>query len=208
MKKLILFSLLLIGCSSLSFAQQADAFYNTPYESRNSGSFGKTTGIISLGYGFGNDAFGYNYQSGTSGSTNVSFGPLYAKYEHGFLRDEIGLGGQLALSNAWARYDNGTDRYRDKITAFSFSMLGYYHFNKLIPVPRLDVYAGTGLSIRTVSYTYDSDFSENPNNNSTTNLYVIGKVGARYFVTQGFGFYAEAGMDKMSDVNLGITFRL
>jgi len=206
MKKLILFSLLAVGCTSLSFAQLAETFYNTSYDARNSGSFSRETGIFSLGYGFGNDGLGYNYVSGSSRTSRVNLGPVYLKYEHGIIRDEIGLGGHLAIANTWNRYDNGTNRYTDNVSAVSFAMLGYYHFNKLIPVPRLDVYAGTGVSVRTVSYRYDSDFYENPNNTSETNVYIIGKIGARYYVKRNFGFYAEAGMDRMSDLNLGISF--
>jgi hypothetical protein len=208
MKKSLLFLLLLL-CGVAGFAQKK-AFYDTPYDSRNSGSFSRTTGIISLGYGFPNDPVGgYNYVNGTNGTSKVSFGPLYAKYEHGIIRDEIGLGGQIAFSSTRVKYNNNVNHYRDNVTAFSFGMLGYYHFNKLIPVARLDVYAATGLSIRTLSYTYDSDFDNSGrNNHSDTNVYIIGKVGARYYLRPSFGIYAEAGMDKMSDVNLGISFKL
>jgi hypothetical protein len=210
MKKVILFSFLIMG-SALSYAQRAqsaDAFYNTPYDTRNSGSFSLSTGILSLGYGLSNNAVnGYNYISGFNGSSRASFGPVYLKYEHGIIRDEIGLGGQMAFSHTWIRYDNASGRYRDNVGAFSLGVLGYYHFNKLIPVPNLDVYAGTGLSIRTLSYHYDSDLTANPTDHSTTNVYVTGRVGARYYVTRSFGFYAEVGYDNMSDINLGISFK-
>lgn len=212
MKKIIFFSFLITSGCLVSYgqrAQHADAFYNTPYETRNSGSFDRSTGIISLGYGLSNNAVsGYSYVSGSNGSSKVSFGPVYAKYEHGLIRDDIGLGGQMAFSNTSVKYNNSNGRYQDNVTAFSFAMLGYYHFNKLIPVPRLDVYAGTGASVKTLAYHYDSSLNENPNNHTETNLYIIGRIGARYYVTNGFGFYAEAGMDNMSDVNLGISFKL
>ncbi len=212
MKKIIFFSFLITGCSVLSYAQRkqsADSFYNTPYETRNSGSFNRGIGILSFGYGLSNDAVtGYSYVSGANGSSRASFGPIYAKYEHGIVRDDIGLGGQMAFSNTWVKYNNSAGQYKDNVTAFSFAMLGYYHFNKLIPVPRLDVYAGTGLGVRTLAYHYDSNLNENPNDHSETSTYITGRVGARYYVTNGFGFYGEAGFDKMSDVNLGISFKL
>lgn len=212
MKKIILFSFLIVaGCSISSYAQHtqnADAFYNTSYNVRNSGSFSQSTGILSLGYGLSNNTVsGYNYVSGFNGSSRASFGPLYLKYEHGIVRDEIGLGGQMAFSHTWIRYDNSSGTYRDNVGAFSVALLGYYHFNKLIPVPNLDVYAGTGLSVRTLSYHYDSDIAANPNNHTTTSVYLTGRVGARYYVTRSFGFYGEVGYDNMSDVNLGISFK-
>jgi len=208
MKKTVLLLMLAVGCGGMAFAQHArSSFYDAPYDSRNSGSFGIRTGIISLGYGFPNDPAG-NYASGTHGVSRVSFGPLYAKFEHGIIRDDIGLGAQLAMSNTWVKYTSGNGTYRDRVAAFSFGMLGYYHFNKLIPVKRLDVYVGTGLSIRTVAYRYDTNYNDNPNNHSDTDVFVIGKIGARYYLKPGFGLYAEVGSDRMSDANLGISFRM
>ena len=208
MKKIILLSLLAAGCVGTTHAQHSrSSFYDTPYDSRNSGSFNLSTGILSFGYGFPNTPVG-GYNNGANGVNRVSFGPLYAKFEHGIIRDEIGLGGQLAMSNSWVRYNSNSGNYRDRVSAFSIAILGYYHFNKLIPVKRLDVYVGTGLSLRTISYTYDTNYSDNPNNHSDTNVYVVGKLGARYYLTPAFGFYAEVGSDKMSDANLGISFRL
>jgi len=182
------------------------SFYDAPYDSRNSGSFSLKTGILSFGYGFPNNPVG-GYNNGVNGVSKVSFGPVYAKFEHGIIRDEIGLGGQLAMSNTWVKYHNGATTYKDHVSAFSIGILGYYHFNKLIPVKNLDVYVGTGLSLRTVSYSYDSNY-DNPNNHADTNVYIIGKLGARYYLKHGFGLYAEVGSDRMSDANLGISFRL
>jgi hypothetical protein len=150
----------------------------------------------------------YTYGNGAYGTSKVSLGPVYGKFEHGFLRDDIGLGGQIAMSNTWVKYNTPTGSYRDFVTAFSVGLLGYYHFNKLIPVARLDVYAGAGVSVRTITYSYDSDFPNHPNNNSSTDVYLIGKMGARYYVTPGVGIYVEVGYDRMSDANLGVSFRL
>jgi hypothetical protein len=82
--------------------------------------------------------------------------------------------------------------------------LGYYHFNKLIPVKDLDVYAGAGLGFRARSASGDTngyDYSE-------TTVTVPVKVGGRYFFTDAFGAYLEVGWDDMSDANIGVTFRL
>lgn len=207
MKKTILLLLALV-CTSVAFAQRtASSFYDAPYDSRNSGSFNLNTGILSFGYGFPNDPVS-GYNNGVNGVNKVSLGPLYAKYEHGIIRDEIGLGGQIAMSNTWIKYNTGSGSYRDRVSAFQVGVLGYYHFNKLIPVKRLDVYAGTGIAVQTLSYTYDTRYTDNPNNHSDTNVYIIGKIGARYYLKGGFGIYAEVGSDKMSDANLGVSFRL
>ena len=208
MKKVFLLAIALLAVSSLSFAQNSKSFYRSSYESRNSGSFSQETSIVSLGYGFANQYYP-NYNGSVYGGLNsFSLGPVYAKYEHGFLRDEVGLGGHVALATGWTKYNNGNVDYRDNITALSAALLGYYHFNKLIPIKELDVYACVGLSVHNRIYNYDPDYTGNRPDYSETNVYPIGKVGARYYVKPGIGFYAEAGYDYMSTLNLGVTFRL
>lgn len=197
MKKIVfIFSITFLICVS-GFAQTGKAFYNTPYKTRNSGSFSKNTGLLTFSYGFPNvSVSGYSHK----GNNRVGFGPVYAKYEHGII-DEVGIGGQLALSTS--RYDYGGNE-REKINAIHFAILGYYHFNKLIPVPQLDVYAGSGFAFRNRTVSYSDDLYDN---HTDTNVTLAMKVGARYYVKNHFGFYAEAGFDDMSDVNLGVTFR-
>ncbi len=197
MKKLVLLVFSIALFYSTSEAQTGKAFYNTSYKTRNSGSFGKSTNLLTFSYGFPNVPLsGYNYR----GNDRVGFGPAYAKYEHGIM-DEVGIGGQVALSGGRYNYGNNQD---ERISTFHFAVLGYYHFNKLIPVSKLDVYAGAGLAFRNRAVRYsDNAFSDNTSTNVTPSV----KVGARYYVKPHFAFYAEAGYDDMSDVNLGVTFR-
>jgi hypothetical protein len=177
------------------------SFYSTPYKSRNSGSFDRNTSILSLGYGVPNrTAARYDFWNDAN---RVGFGPIYLKYEHGII-DEVGIGiyGAMAAS----QHKHGpNNRFRDRTLALSFGAMGYYHFNKLIPVRQLDVYAGAGLGFRHQVYHYDDDFRDDSINDFDP--LALFKVGARYYFTRGFGVYAEGGYDGMSDVNLGITFR-
>jgi len=192
---LVVFGLLVCGGA---IAQQGKAFYNTPYKSRNSGSFSKASSLLTFSYGFPNESIkGYSHK----GYNRIGFGPLYAKYEHGII-DEIGIGGQIAL--AGLRYDYNNDQ-TERVRTFHFAVLGYYHFNKLIPVKQLDVYAGAGPAFRSRNVTYSDDSYDNY---SSTDLILAFKVGARYYVKNNFAFYGEGGFDQMSDINLGITFRL
>jgi predicted porin len=86
--------------------------------------------------------------------------------------------------------------------------MAYYHFNKLIPVRNLDVYAGVGVGVRQLTYTYDDDVAGDFDDDRTSfDAMPLFKVGARYYFTKTFGVYGEGGYDNMSDVNLGITFR-
>ena len=178
-------------------AQNGKDFYKSSYKSRNSGSFDKTSSLLTFGYGFPDvSVSGYS----SKGNSRAGFGPAYAKYEHGIL-DEVGIGGQLAMSGA--KYDYGNNQ-NEKVSVFHMALLGYYHFNKLIPVRQLDVYAGTGLAFRRRAVNYSDDLYDNSTNTDVT---LAMKIGARYYVKDNFAFYGEAGQDGMSDVNLGITFR-
>lgn len=207
MKKITLTLALLLGIIALVprvHAQNGKAFYKSPYKSRNSGSFDRRSSLLSFGIGFPNrSGTGLNYWGGDE--RRASVGPGYIKYEHGVL-DELGIGGYVAA--AASRYKYGPDRrYTDRTFAFSIGLMGYYHFNKLIPVRMLDVYGGAGFGIRQLSYTYDDDYNGNRDDRTSFTAMPLFKVGARWYFTKMFGVYAEGGYDKMSDVNLGITLR-
>lgn len=199
MKKSIFLVFTVLVCSGAVFSQNSSSFYRSSYESRNSGSFDKSTSIISIGYGFPNVPT--NDFSGLT-SSRLAFGPIYGKYEHGFLRDEIGLGGQIAFSFGRIKYGS----YVNHVNAFDIGVLGYYHFNKLIPVQNLDVYAGLGFTIRNVSYSYDAGYGTA--NYTDTGVYGAFRVGARYYVKPNLGLFADLGYDNMSVFNLGVTFRM
>jgi len=209
MKKIIFPFALFLGlamlCQSAAQAQSGRSFYKTPYKNRNSGSFDKTSGLLSFGLGFPNrSGAGFDYWGGDS--RRAGFGPGYIKYEHGIL-DEIGIGGYVAAAASRYKYGPGR-RYTDRTIAVSVGAMGYYHFNKLIPVRKLDVYAGVGLGVRQLSYNYDNDYEDYwDNDRSKFDVLPLFKVGARYYFTKMFGVYGEGGYDNMSDVNLGITLR-
>lgn len=185
-------------------AQKGRAFYKTPYKNRNSGSFDRHTGLLTLGLGFPNrSGTGLDYWGGDEKRAGI--GPGYIKYEHGIM-DELGLGGYVAA--AASRYKYGPDRrYTDHTFSVSLGLMAYYHFNKLIPIKKLDVYAGVGVGFRQLTYTYDDYFGNQDDNRTSFDVMPLVKVGARYYFTRTFGVYAEGGYDNMSDVNLGITFR-
>ncbi len=196
MKKITLLSFLLFS-AAVGYSQSS--FYNNSYESRNSGSFSQETSLLSFGFGFPNvpvNNYGvYGFNSSSSG-----VGPLYVKYEHGFLRDEVGLGGVIGNSFGSRKYNGG----KTNVFAISFAVNGYYHFNKLIPVEKLDVYAGVGLGLVSIS-TNDDNLNID---NSNVDFNLNGLVGARYYFSNSFGVYAEISYDGMSYSNIGVTLRL
>lgn len=199
MKKSIVLIIALLVCGSMAFAQNAKSFYKTSYETRNSGSFDQAASLLTFGVGFPNVA--PNAYGGNSG-----FPPLYVKYEHGFLRDEVGLGGYVSTGfgeTGKYNYGFGQTGYQTNFFAFSIAILGYYHFNKLIPIEQMDVYAGAGLAFKNVTYDDDNDFYDDD-----ATITVPVKVGIRYYIKPAFAFYAESGYDGMSAINLGVTLKL
>lgn len=171
----------------------ARAFYKTSYKARNSGSFGMNHRLFSVSYGFPtvlNDGFGYG---------RIGFGPVMARFEAP-VREEVGI---AALVQLGGRSSGGY--YDDKSFAFGFGGMGFYHFNKLIPVRELDLYAGVGVG---VNFTHVSREGGNREDKSYVDPMPLGVVGARYYFTPRFAGFAEAGFTGMSSVNLGLTWRL
>ena len=174
------------------------SFYKTPYATRNSGSFDKGTHLITLSYGVPNtiDYAGFFY-----GDNESSIGPASIRYEFP-IRDEAGVG--LSVSGASKEY-NYFGGSNTKVMGIAISPLGFYHFNKLIPIQKLDVYAGVGASINLLKYSYNAagvaDASE-------VEVYPAALVGARYYFTSSFSGMAELGEGSFSIFRVGVSFRL
>lgn len=219
--KTSLFLCLLISLDS--FAQSsAKEFYRTPYNSRNSGSYGKGDHLLSLGYGVPNWLYtGYGVSNSIvyGGRTrHIGIGPLMLKYEFP-IRDEVGIGVILQGATKSWRYDNANVTYRDRAWGTGVAFMGYYHFNKLINVPKLDVYAGLGANFTYQSLTRDAAYYNYYYNYYGYYYYqdrvendfmarVCGVVGARYYVSPKFALAAEVGYTTFSSINLGFTFKL
>lgn len=197
MKQILLLALTLVLTShAIIQAQQLKkGFYKTSYESRNNGTFDKGTGILTFGLGVPRYAW-----------SGFPLGPAYIKYEHGLIRDEIGLGGHIAGTYYHDDYRLNNSVYKHNTTAVSFAIMGFYHFNKLIPVTMLDVYIGSGFGMSFFHHNYDDNLNYYNDNTDVVPFFTT-KVGVRYYLNDSFGVYAEAGYDNMSSANLGISIR-
>ncbi len=198
MKKMVIlaFTAALFGVAQ--DAQAQSSFYSTPYKSRNSGSFEKGAHLLSFGWGAPNVAAN---SINSWGNRRIGFGPAYAKYEYGIM-SEISLGVRLGVASGHYRYND----LKANNFAIGASFLGYYHFNKLIPVKQLDVYVGAGLGFRHLA----SERIVGNRNVVTDNSFTpmpVGVAGARWYFTPSFGVYAEAGYDGLSSANIGIALK-
>jgi len=208
MKKLFLLTATFFICSHL-LAQDEDTtemnapqkaariFYCKTYESRNSGSYDKGTMLLSLTYGAPNLLFNGDYSGTTLYNNNsMGFGPIMLRAEMA-VRDEMGIAvfGQVATKN-WSQ--DGTN---EKTTGAGGGAFILYHFNKLIPVPKLDVYAGLGIGIRHDDANFYYTFHD-----PIVDAMAVG--GVRYYFTHTFGIMAEAGFTGYSYGSIGVTFRM
>lgn len=195
MKRITLLVTLLISTTLLTthaWSQDSGrSFYKQSYASRNSGSFSSDHSLLSLGLGIVN-------HNGIS--NNPFLGPLTIKYEHGII-NEIGIGGFAGASFVSKKHNKHT-HYRN---TFALGVMGYYHFNKLIPVSRLDVYAGLGVGVKI----QNDNYSNNHHDSSTkSNAIYIFRSGARWYFTPKFAAFGEIGSDRLSTLTLGLTFKL
>ncbi|GEM_PF-439034 len=171
-----------IGSITDASAQVIKGFYKQSYKARNNGTFDKGTGIFSIGLGAP-----YIYDN----YSRTTFPPVYAKYEMGIM-DEVGVGLVGGMGFGRNRYND------DNFFTTTIGVLGYYHFNKFIPLQKLDVYAGLGIGM---------DINNRNYNGTEVNPLFLFKAGARYYFTHSFGVYIESGYDMLSVANAGQILR-
>jgi hypothetical protein len=82
---------------------------------------------------------------------------------------------------------------------------GAYHYG--FGNPRLDTYGGVGVGLHVVSYAVSDSFDRSNNTTTSSSQTEVGVfVGARYFLAENFGAFAELGTDT-SYLKLGLTAR-
>jgi hypothetical protein len=207
--KLILLNAAMVA-GSIAFAQSSSEFYSQPYAERNSGSFGQGTHIFSFKYGLGNiSGTGYNNLDRSLKVSHTNIGPLYVQYEYG-LAEEIGVVGYASYAHA-RDVVNRLEPQTYYTNVFSMGIGALYHFNRVVPIARLDCYAGLGLGFRSGSFKTPvddaggirlrRDISDN------TGMFFI-RAGMRYYILEQLGVHFELSPDKMSVFNTGISLRL
>jgi hypothetical protein len=181
MKKL--FFLFLISISAVSlFAWEPNDL--TKYPSSMNGN----TWILNFGVGY--------YPVGNVGGDYIYVPPLRLSLDKNVPIGDRNLpffiGGVLTYSG---------EGYRD---SWYYSRIGFggrfgYHFNW--GVDKLDTYAVT--TAGWVFYAGDDDWIPNP-----VGYLLFGvTLGARYFISEGFGFWAEVGYNSFSYFDIGLAFK-
>ena len=141
------------------------------------------------------------------------FAPVFGKVEYG-ISNSVSLGLTLGYDGYFGNYyqlytANGHDykRYRsDKTDIYSAGLSAYYHFGKIIPVKRLDVFVGLGFTLN------NEHHSAQPQGDSTVklterNVTPTLKAGVRYYVASRSSLFADFGYDKTSLFCVGYSCR-
>ncbi len=220
MKKLKVFSFLLLGTLFLSNTKMSAQDENT--------AFDKGTVVITAGLGFPDfnriDKRTQYTGNGAYNSTTVrGIGPLILKGDFGIVKFKwghtLGAGFVLGYNSttvnfAYTEYkwnnNNGyyyeTYNQTDKFKTFTVGARATYHF---FTKEKIDCYANVGLgyNIRTYSRTTNDPYGNYAYSGAQSGAYSAFTAGIRYYFTKNFGVYAELGWDMSTPIQGGIALK-
>lgn len=177
-------------------------------------TFRKNVTIATLSVGFIDDyRKNYSVPAGYVLNNTSGIAPVYGRLEYG-ITDNVSVGAvffhDVFYSNFFKIYTaNGVEHKRyntDRVRLISGGLAAYYHFSKLIPVKKLDAFAGVGLSLNNIRH------SAMPQGDSTLttvshSVSPMLKIGARYYLSNRGSIFADLGYDRKSIFSLGFSCR-
>ncbi|MES2701802.1 MAG: hypothetical protein V4649_04140 [Bacteroidota bacterium] len=153
----------------------------------------------------------YSLPAGFEKSNTTGFAPVYGKLEYG-LTPKITIAAIMSYDAFVYNYNQLYDghngairRYRaDRFRAFSGGIAGTYYFKPIGSGRPLQPFASIGVSLSNIRHSaYPQGDSTVVRKEHALSPYL--KVGARYFITDKFGVYADAGYDRQSFFSLGVS---
>ncbi len=174
----------------------------------------KGSTVATLSVGFIDEYRGnYTVPAGFSLNNKSGFAPVYGKLEYG-VSNKVSLGATFCYDVFYANFyhlyqANGNEYKRyatDKFRSFSGGLAAYYHFKSLIPIKKLDVFAGVGFSLNNIQH---SAMPQGDSTAGTTEHTVspILKAGARYYLSNYGSLFADLGYDRATIFSLGFSCR-
>lgn len=166
---------------------------------------------INLGFGF-DPYFHFSKHHLATNHKKSAVGPIVLGYDY-ILTEKLGIGrisvgGILGQSFYTERYSTPAQDYKYNRNRTAIIARGTYHFD--IPKAKgLDLYAGVGAGIYIHSSTerithFNGMESKSKSGNVGAAHYVF--AGVRYFFTDAFGVYVEAG-HGLNAFNGGLSFK-
>ncbi|MES2701803.1 MAG: OmpA family protein [Bacteroidota bacterium] len=176
---------------------------------------GAVTGTLSLGV-FNQYRNRFSYPANFKRQNVTGFLPWYAMAEYA-AGQYISVAATAGLDNYTVNYNQLYDnpnsgqtigRYKNNnVRVLSGGVAVFCHFHELLHTRRLDPFAGIGISLNNIRESgYPGGDSVAARTTHTVTPYL--KVGARYYLTETFSFFGDAGYSKSSVVSLGISCRV
>ena len=166
---------------------------------------------LSLGVGVGSYLGPFGSTLGGDGY-KFTIPPVSLTYEQcvvdKLIRDNgsIGVGGYVGVAtNKWTTKWGGGGEYGWRYTYINLGVRGAFHYQF---VKSLDTYAGTMLGYSIVSHKAIGEWGSDWSYTAASNSFAYSAfIGARYYVSDNFGLYAELGYG-ISALELGLTIKL
>jgi hypothetical protein len=148
---------------------------------------------------------------------NTGFAPIYARVEYG-ITEKLGIAATFGYDDFVHNYDQqvygtyyGTLHLRgtEKLRVLSSGIASVYYFRPLSFVPRLYPFISIGVGINHLRF---EGYQKGPSSSAVEagegyTVTPVLKVGARYFISDQFGIYGDAGYDKLGIFSLGFSYR-
>jgi len=139
--------------------------------------------------------------------TSIGFN---ASFEHGFFRD-ISIGGLFDIHTGHGDYYYGGGylggyNYNRRVSTVGIAVRGSYHFNRLMRLRQknVDLYAGAATGVNINHYSYDNN---GPDGYASNDLLIGVHAGAKYFVSDHFGFFGElSSYNSILKVGIALKF--
>ncbi len=177
-------------------------------------SMGEGKSALSIGVGvpyFGN---GYARYRGV-GYRYTAFPTVIMQYEYGVTekipQSILGVGPYIAYSSFHSSWkdNNSVDYWDERLRQITIAAKVFYH-HKFLVGAKWDVYAAAfaGIHIRTYSFTSNDPKYYDIYDRNYASVFPTGGavIGGRYYFTNNFGVYAEAGFGA-SYVSGGLNFK-
>ena len=156
----------------------------------------------------GNFGLGYTDVSaviglGNIGGASASFG---GRFEHA-IKALPEMGNGILGIEASFDYYSWSARFTGYGWSYKYIPVGVtanYHFK--LDEPKIDPFVGLGLGYNIISCSVNSG-TFNGDCGYSSGIYVIARVGARYFFSPNMALYGDAGAGAAT-LNLGLTFKL
>lgn len=210
--KILFVSALLVISSFTVHAQ--DSTTNKALQSFNNSPFSRKTTLLTVSFGFADwNKQNYKLPDSTRYGSGSGSLPIYFHLERA-VGNSISIAASLAFdvfhyNYSREGYTNGVLFYRsstDRVTIISPGLQAFYHFNKLIPVRRLDLSVGIGFAANYITHTnYPS--SDTVSHAIKPDVTLLARLSGRYYINNHASVFADIGYDKMSLFSLGASFR-